>query len=59
MTRATDIRHVTVEGILSTGNLHTTRQLAAKDAGWRTILAWFSETGARGRSLWELPEVHR
>jgi hypothetical protein len=59
MTRAFDIRHDIVEGFLSTGNLHTARQLAAKHAGWRTIPAWVSETGARGRNLWHLPEVHR
>ncbi len=59
MTRAFDKRHGTVEDILSTGNLHTAGQLAAKDAGRRTILAWFGETGALGRSLSRLPEVRR
>ncbi len=59
MTHATDIRHITAEGILSTGNLNTARQLAAKDAGWRTILAWVSETNMQGRNPWRLPEVHR
>jgi hypothetical protein len=59
MTHASDLRHVTVENILSTGDLQATRQLAAKDAGWRPILTWFGETGARGRNLWRLPEVHR
>jgi len=59
MTRATDTQHVTVEGILSTGNPQTARQPAAKDARWRTISAWFGEADARGRSLWQLPEVHR
>jgi len=59
MTRDFDMRHVTVEDILSTGNFQTARQLAAKDAVQRTILAWFSETDARGRNLWRLPEVRR
>jgi hypothetical protein len=59
MTHATDLRHVTVEGILSTGNLQAARQPAAMDAGWRPILAWFGETDALGRSLWRVPEVHR
>ncbi len=54
MTRAFDVRHGTVEDILITVDLHTARQLAAKDAGWRTILAWFSETDAQGRNLWRL-----
>ncbi len=59
MTHATDIRHVTVEGILSTGNLHTARQLAAKDAGRCTIPAWVSDTNVQGCNPWRLPEVHR
>ena len=59
MTRAFDMRHGTVEDILTTVDLQAARQLAAKDAGRRTNLAWFSETDARGRSLWQLPEVHR
>ena len=59
MTHATDIQHVTVEGILSTGNLQTAHQLAAKDAGQRTILAWLSKVNARGRNLWRLQEVRR
>jgi hypothetical protein len=59
MTHTIDIWHVTVEGILSTGNLHTARQLAAKDAGWRTIPAWVSETNMQGCNPWRLPEVRR
>ena len=59
MTRAFDVRHVTVEDILIAVDLQTARQLAAKDAGRRTFLAWFSETDARGRNLWRLPEVRR
>ncbi len=59
MTRAFDVRHGVVGEILSPGILQTVRQLAAKDAGRRTILAWFSETSARGRNLWHLPEVHQ
>ncbi len=59
MTRAFDVRHGTVEDILITVDLQTARQLAAKDAGWCTILAWLSETDARGRNLWHLPEVCR
>ncbi len=59
MTRAFDVRHGTVEDILITVDLQAARQLAAKDAGRRPILTWFGETDARGRNLWELPEVHR
>ncbi len=40
-------------------SIHRRRVLAAKDAGRRTILAWFSETDARGRNPWRLPEVRR
>ena len=59
MTRAFDMWYVTVEDVLSTRNLQTARQLAAKDAGWRTNLAWFSETDMQGRNPWRLPEVRR
>ena len=51
----TVVRHV--DGRLV--SIHRRRVLAAKDAGLRTILAWFSETDARGRNLWRLPEVRR
>ncbi len=56
---AFDVRHVTVEDILTTVDLQAVRQLVAKDAGWRTNLAWFGKTDALGRSLWRLPEVRR
>ncbi len=59
MTRTFDMRHGTVGKILSHGNLRTARQTAAKHVGWRTILAWFSETDMQGRNLWRLPEVRR
>ncbi len=55
MTRAFNVQHGTVEDILAMVD----HQPAAKDAGWRPILAWFSETDALGRSLWRLPEVDR
>ncbi len=59
MTRAFNVRHGTVEDILPTGNLHTARQLAAKDAGRRTIPAWISDTNVQGCNPWRLPEVRR
>ncbi len=59
MTHAFDMRHATVEGILSTGNFQTARQRAAKDAGRCTVPAWVSETKVQSRNLWRLPAVHR
>ena len=49
----TVVRHV--KGHLV--SLNRRRVLAAKDAGKKTILAWFSETGPTGRSLWQLPRT--
>jgi hypothetical protein len=59
MTHAFDVRHGTVADILTTTSLQAARQPAAKDAGQRPNLAWFSETDMPGRNPWRLPEVHR
>jgi hypothetical protein len=50
----TVVRHV--DGHLVSCNRR--RVLAARDAGVRTIVAWFSETGAAGRTAWRLPRDH-
>ncbi len=46
----TVVRHVKCHLV----SINRRRVLAARDAGRRTILAWFSETDAQGRNLWRL-----
>ncbi len=59
MTRAFDMRQITVEDTLSAGDLQTVPKLATKDVGRCTILAGLSETDARGHNLWHMLEVRR